>query len=262
MIRRICTFWRSGKQKLSLQTMWWWSMMIPHFVNRKDISTNGSASKRALNLVPFLHVPGFRGLPQFIHQQVQDSGYGGVCVYGIRFPRQSETPSDLVNLWVLDNPSLGVQKCDEDLMFPPEVILLNRRVRSETTWNDHLLVVGCGWLSVLDLVNHLNWLVRIGSFMHLQYLHAPLSEIPLEESQYLRWRRVRQSPCCRWSTQSQGYPDEATRAMDAEFWDVNIHGPLGNCTNIWVYYLTLWLIHIDPENKSFLMDTNLPTSIC
>ena len=55
-------------------------MMIPHFVNRKDISTNGSASKRALNLVPFLHVPGFRGLPQFIHQQVQDSGYGGVCV--------------------------------------------------------------------------------------------------------------------------------------------------------------------------------------
>jgi hypothetical protein len=73
-------------------------MMIPHFVNRKDISTNGSASKRALNLVPFLHVPGFRGLPQFIHQQVQDSGYGGVCVYGIRFPRQSETPSDLVNL--------------------------------------------------------------------------------------------------------------------------------------------------------------------
>ena len=151
-----------------------------------------------------------------------------VCVcMGFVFHDNPKTPAILVNLWVLDHPSLGVQKCDEDLMFPPEVILLNRRVRSETTWNDHLLVVGCGWLSVLDLVNHLHWLVHIGSFMHLQHLHAPLSEIPLEESQYLRWRRVRQSPCCRSSTQSQGYPDEATRAMDAEFWDVNIHGPLG-----------------------------------
>ena len=92
-----------------------------------------------------------------------------VCVCtGFLFHDNPKTPAILANLWVLDNPSLGVQKCDEDLMFPPEVILLNRRVRSETTWNDHLfgcrlwMVVG-PWLGKpLALIGY-DWFISVHS---------------------------------------------------------------------------------------------------